>query len=122
MTEATAAEETTNEHVEPPEPFYGLAPEFEQFINDAIREIDERKENRKEINTGITSIYARVAKKGVSKKALKAVLAFLELNESDRAIFDKSYEAIRKAVGKPIQLTLFEEGVKREVQKRATKH
>ena len=94
-------------------------PQFEATIREKLHEIKSKRAERKEVTTSITALYTALEKLGLDKKAIKAYFTFEALDDDQKRVFDLSFQAVRSAMGCPVQMDLFEEGVKRDVQERA---
>lgn len=65
----------------------------------------------KQVKSGLTSKY------GINQIAFLAACAFVRLPEDKRENFDLSYRAARHALGHPVQDDLFEEALKRDIER-----
>lgn len=87
-----------NEHIET----------LKKLIVEKTAEISRLDGERSEAGDGITAIYAAMEAQGLPKKAYKAVLGYMKLDENDRRAYDTAYKLIREALGAPIQADFFD--------------
>lgn len=70
--------------------------------------VTKGENERSGLNDEITSEYAKLEALGLPKKAFKAVLAYLKLDENQRRAYDTAYKLCREALGAPIQADFFD--------------
>ena len=78
-------------------------PKFMQKLRDIREAVSKSKAKRDLINAEITEELAKFEAEGLSKKAAKAVMAYMELNPKDKQSYDITIAVMRKAFGDPIQ-------------------
>ena len=96
-------------------------PEFLGKAKDIADEIESLKSTRKGITASITSQYEMLESMGINREAAKAAIKRVQLTPEKKVAFDLSYQIMCQALGEPIQIDLFEEGLKAEIKEK-TKH
>lgn len=84
------------------------SPELDQEIVEAVQDIIEYKQQRKEINANIQAVIERMEAKGIPRAAFKNTVRESEYTEDQRKAFDNAVVVTRRAMGIPVQTDLFE--------------
>jgi len=82
--------------------------ETKDIIRNAVPEIINLKNKRKEINEQIAAARERVNAAGVPKRALDHAIKIKEMDPEDRQQFDEGYAIARDAIGLPQSRSLFD--------------
>jgi len=86
------------------------ATELQKMCAEAIKEIGVFETRRQEINAQIEKVRAELEAKGISRKALAAVMAVGKMNEDSMEGYDTSYLILRKSISLPLQSDMFDLG------------
>ncbi len=87
--------------------------EFLDSVSEVFERIDKLEIERKELNDRIKAEKASLEKHGINNHAFKAVKAFRKLNEEQQDNYDLSNQVLRRAIGQPVQMSLFEAQIER---------
>lgn len=117
---AKAHAEPAAEEGKTPEIFKAEDPKFMKKIVDGANKINEIKDKRKALSADIAAVMANFESDGLNKKAVKAAMTYVDLDDKERDNYDLSYTITRKALGVPVQGDLFEAAVASEMRDRAS--
>lgn len=87
-----------NEHVD----------NLKKQIVEAAAKIAQNEAARSSTNDDLAATYAALEALGIPRKPLKAVLAYMKLDENERRIYDTTYWLAREALGAPKQSDFFD--------------
>ena len=76
-------------------------------IADAYKKINEAKLERGSANANIADQLTSLEAEGISKKAMRMAMTYVEMDEDQRLGFDIAYAVAREALGQPIQGDMF---------------
>lgn len=85
----------------------GNISDLKTLIAQTLKNVKALKLDRADINDDINSQRAKLAAKGIPKKAFDMAAAYLDMDPDDREGFDIAYALVREAGGLPIQDDLF---------------
>lgn len=115
----TAGSETEEgKATEVPAVFKKEDPKFMQKLRDGAKKIEDIKEKRKAMSADIQAVYANFEAEGLNRKAVKAAISYVGMDEDEQQNYDLSYKITRKALGKPVQGDLFEAAVVSELREK----
>ncbi len=77
-------------------------------ISTAYDEIVEHKEARSSANADIAAILTGLEAKGISKRAMRMAMTYVEMDEDEQAGFDMAYGLARASLGAPLQGDMFD--------------
>lgn len=82
--------------------------ETKDIIRNAVPEIINLKNQRKQLNEQIAAAREKVNAAGVPKRALDHAIKIKEMDPEDRQAFDEGYAIARDAIGLPQSASLFD--------------
>lgn len=103
---------------EKPDVFKQEDPKFMDKLKAAGEKYDAIKGERKKLNASMEELMATFENDGLNRKAVKAAISYVSMNEKDQQNYDLSYTIMRKAMGQPVQGDLFEAKVASEMKDR----
>lgn len=80
-------------------------------VVNAVSAIQGYKSKRGSINSDIAAIIEDLEAQGINRHALRSVIRYVEMSETQRNGFDFAYELVREAMGEPLQPDLPFDGV-----------
>ena len=72
-------------------------------IKKGFAEMEDLKQQRKELNEEISAIQEGMVTIGISRKAQKIVKAYMDLSDEERDQVDEQVAFVRETLGKPMQ-------------------
>jgi len=84
-------------------------PEVREAIARTFERVQDLAERRKAVNADIRAEFERLEARGLNKFAVKDLYRRYVMNDKDRAGYDVTIITGRKAIGDPIQASLFAE-------------
>lgn len=81
--------------------------ELKKLIAESLSTVNELILDRADTNDEINAIRAKLASKGIPKKAFDMARAYIKMDPDDREGFDVAYALVREAGGLPMQEDLF---------------
>jgi hypothetical protein len=90
---------------------------FLQKLRDVSAELGEIGTRREELNAQKTALEQGLAADyGVNVRAMRAAIRYCELTDEQKVGWDLTNQVVRKALGQPVQLDLFEAQVNKAVK------
>lgn len=97
-------------------------PKFMTKLREGAEKVAAFVIKRTEVNKDIAAEMAKFESDGLNRKAVKAAMSYIDMNEKDQQNYDLTYNVMRKALGQPVQGDLFEAAVASEIRDSEKSH